>query len=152
LRQSHLETLHPQLVRAYLRCLDMKASRRDREYFCFNSGLKGRLAWQRIGKIKDSTPRHVGLRQAVAFAQRATRAKSFGLIKINPINKRSGDDDDQGLMKSAAIASTIGSIPRPMMTPTVQAASLSSSGLNRLRMAKPSSQQSNQYDLGSCTS
>jgi len=43
-------------------------------------------------------------------------------------------------MNSAVIASTIGSIPRPMMTPTVQAASLSSSGLNRLRMAKPSSQ------------
>jgi hypothetical protein len=61
------------------------------------------------------------------------------------MRRASGDDDDQGLTKSAVIASTIGSIPRPMMTPTVQAASLSSSGLNRLRMAKPSSQRGDQY-------
>jgi hypothetical protein len=37
-------------------CLDMKASPRDGEYFCFKSGLKGRLAWQRIGESNNCTP------------------------------------------------------------------------------------------------
>src|SRR6516164_7661029 len=77
LRQHHIKTLHSQLVHADLRHVDMKTSSRSRQDFRLNDGLKGRLAWKRIGKAKNSTPGH--------FLLPASKSCRFsaGLIRAN---------------------------------------------------------------------
>lgn len=59
--RAHLETLHPQLIHADLRRFDSKAAPRGGKDFRLAGGLKGRLAWKRIGKGNHFTPGHFGL-------------------------------------------------------------------------------------------